>query len=92
MVEIAHTIEASLAARGYAATLVLGYANGMAGYLCTAQAYAEGGYESAQAHVPYHRPAPFSAETETALTAAAVALVNRITPEPSRSKEAAIPA
>ena len=72
MVEIAQAIEVGVAgAEGIAATLVLGYANGMAGYLCTAQAYAEGGYESAQAHVPYHRPAPFSDGTAAALEATA---------------------
>lgn len=79
MVEIALAIEAGLAdAKGNAATLVLGYANGMAGYLCTKQAYAEGGYESAQAHVAYHRPAPFTDDTATALTAAALALAAEV--------------
>ena len=78
MVEIAQTIEAALAGRGFAATLVLGYSNGMAGYLCTARAYAEGGYESAQAHVGYHRPAPFRADTEVLLAENAVAVAGAV--------------
>jgi len=79
MVEIAQAIEARLAdATGTDATLVLGYANGMAGYLCTARAYAEGGYESAEAHFAYHRPAPFSADTATALTQAALMLAAEV--------------
>jgi hypothetical protein len=78
MVEIAQTIESSLTSRGFSATLALGYCNGMAGYLCTARAYAEGGYESAQAHVAYHRPAPFSADTEMLLVQAAVALAGEV--------------
>jgi hypothetical protein len=78
-VEIALAIEAGLPRAGRdAAPLVLGYANGMAGYLCTAQAYAEGGYESARAHIPYHRPAPFTEDTATALTEAALALAGQV--------------
>lgn len=79
MVEIALAIEAGLSrTAGSAATLVLGYANGMAGYLCTAQAYADGGYESARAHIPYHRPAPFTDDTASVLTEAALALAGQV--------------
>jgi neutral ceramidase len=75
MLEIGQAIEAGLAdAKGIAETLVLGYSNGMVGYLCTAKAYAEGGYESGQAHRAYNRPAPFTDDTATALTEAALAL------------------
>ena len=60
--------------------LVLGYSNGMAGYLCTAQAYAEGGYESAQAYRGFHRPAPFADDTETRLSDAAASLAGEVRP------------
>jgi neutral ceramidase len=40
--------------------LVCGYSNDGVGYLCTPRAIREGGYEAAQAHFMYHRPAPFS--------------------------------
>jgi len=78
-VELGQAIEAQLAgAPGIAEVLVLGYANGCVGYLCTAEAYAEGGYESASAHVNYHRPAPFAADTETRIVSGAVALARQL--------------
>ncbi len=78
-VEIGQQIEARLLAHAeIEAVLVLGYANGNAGYLCTAQAYAEGGYEAASAHVNYHRPAPYGSETESLLVETAVSLAKRL--------------
>ena len=44
--------------------LVCGYTNDNVGYLCTPRALREGGYEAAVAHNMYHRPSPFSADTE----------------------------
>lgn len=78
-IEIGQQIEARLLAHaGVEAVLVLGYANGNAGYLCTAQAYAEGGYEAASAHINYHRPAPYLPETEALLVETAVSLAERL--------------
>jgi hypothetical protein len=78
-VETGRAIETRLATTpGIAAVLVLGYANGSAGYLCTAQANAEGGYESAQAYFNTQRPGPFTDDTEAALIAAAATLAQRL--------------
>ncbi len=78
-VEIAQGIEARLAPRdGVDAAIILGYSNGTSGYLCTAQQYAEGGYESGTAHIPYHRPAPFADDTEALLADAAVTLADQV--------------
>lgn len=78
-VEIGQAIESELLARaGISTVLVLGYANGNAGYLCTARAYAEGGYESAGAHINYHRPAPFTDATETLLVERTTALAGSL--------------
>jgi neutral ceramidase len=74
-VEIGQAIEEQLLGRaGVGAVLVAGYANGNAGYLCTAEAYAEGGYEAATAHVNYHRPGPYTDETASLLIEAATSL------------------
>jgi neutral ceramidase len=73
--EIGQAIEGQLLAQaGISAVMVVGYANGNAGYLCTARAYAEGGYEAASAHVNYHRPGPYSDETEDLVVKAATSL------------------
>jgi neutral ceramidase len=74
-VEIGQAIEQQLRGQhGTDAVLVVGYANGNAGYLCTAEAYAEGGYEAATAHVNYHRPGPYTDETESLLVGTATSL------------------
>ena len=44
--------------------LVCGYTNDCIGYLCTADAVREGGYEAAGAHQVYYRPSPFAAAAE----------------------------
>jgi hypothetical protein len=78
-VETGRAIEARLVATpGIVAVLVLGYANGSAGYLCTAQANAEGGYESAQAYFNSQRPGPYADDTEAAIVAAAGTLAQRL--------------
>ncbi len=78
-VETGRAIEARLVATpGIAAVLVLGYANGSAGYLCTAQANAEGGYESAQAYFNSQRPGPYADDTEAAIVAAVGTLAQRL--------------
>jgi neutral ceramidase len=78
-VEIGQAIEEQLLGRaGVGAVLVAGYANGNAGYLCTAAAYAEGGYEAATAHVNYHRPGPFTDATESLLVDAATSLATAL--------------
>jgi len=78
-VEIGQQIEARLLAHpAIEAVLVLGYANGNAGYLCTAQASTEGGYEAASAHINYHRPAPYINKTESLLVETAVSLAERL--------------
>ncbi|PWT80821.1 MAG: hypothetical protein C5B57_11630 [Blastocatellia bacterium] len=58
--------------------VISGYANDAVGYLCTKRALQDGGYEAADAHKVYHRPAPFGADTlsiiQRACTTAAVQL------------------
>src|SRR5262245_13653710 len=44
--------------------LVYGYTNDCVGYFCTPKALREGGYEAAAAHRVYHRPSPFSSDTQ----------------------------
>jgi hypothetical protein len=51
--------------------LVYGYTNDCVGYLCTPKALREGGYEAAAAHRVYHRPSPFSSDTQERVFAAA---------------------
>lgn len=50
--------------------LLLGYTNGMTGYLVTARQLAEGGYEADEAPYYFGMPAPFAPEAEDVLTAA----------------------
>jgi hypothetical protein len=54
--------------------LVAGYANNLCGYLCTAAATTEGGYEQTQAFAAYGRPAPFAPAVEHILVEGGVAL------------------
>jgi hypothetical protein len=51
-----------------AATLFVGYANGCVGYLPTAAACAEGGYEVEEAQLPYRVSGTFAPETESLVT------------------------
>ena len=62
--------------------LALGYANGNSGYLCTAAAMFEGGYEPARAYKYYLRPGPFAPEIEPTLIQTALDLAKR---SPQRS-------
>lgn len=68
MHEIGLAIEAALATPA----VVLGYTNANPGYLCTARAMAEGGYEPTCYLTSYHHPAPFSPDTEERLRQAAL--------------------
>jgi neutral ceramidase len=68
MIEIGAAVEQSLGGQ----TVVMGYTNANPGYLCTAQAMAEGGYEPTCYLTSYHHPAPFTPETEQLLRRAAV--------------------
>jgi hypothetical protein len=86
MQEIGWAIERGLVELGLASrergdlTLVVGYANGQVGYLCTASAVAEGGYESAIAWRAYGRPGPFAPSVESLLVDAALRLALAIGP------------
>jgi neutral ceramidase len=80
LIEIGWSIERGLAELGLAdpgrgdMTLALGYANGNSGYLCTAAAMFEGGYEPARAYKYYLRPGPFAPEVEPTLIETALDL------------------
>ena len=80
LIEIGWSIERGLAELGLAdpgradMTLALGYANGNSGYLCTAAAMFEGGYEPARAYKYYLRPGPFAPEIEPTLIETALDL------------------
>ena len=63
MLEIGQQVETGLAGN----TIVLGYTNGNAGYLCTQRAYDEGGYEPTCFFRTYLHPAPFTRDTEKIL-------------------------
>ena len=59
--ETADRLETAIAETGFTgATLVLGYADGVPGYLPPRSAYPHGGYEVADAHRYYAMPGPFS--------------------------------
>jgi hypothetical protein len=74
-VEIGLAIEQQLRGAAPACTvLVAGYTNNVCGYLCTAAAFAEGGYEPVQSYQPFGRPAPFAPVVETILREAGVHL------------------
>jgi neutral ceramidase len=80
MLEIGLSIERGLVELGLAdpargdLTLTIGYANDYVGYLCTASAFGEGGYEPATAYPDYLRPGPFAPEVEAALVGTALGL------------------
>lgn len=57
--------------------LLLGYTNGMTGYLVTARQLAEGGYEADEAPYYFGMPAPFAPEAEDVLTTA----LGQLTPQ-----------
>jgi len=64
-----------------AATIVLGYSNGVVTYLPTARGLEEGGYE-AEAYRFYRLPGPYSPDAEKTVLEAAVKLAR---PKPQRS-------
>ena len=74
MNEIGVAIEQSLAEP----TIVMGYTNANPGYLCTARAMAEGGYEPTCYLTSYHHPAPFTPDTEHLLQRASVAAAGQL--------------
>ena len=80
LIEIGWSIERGLVELGLAdlergdMTLALGYANGNSGYLCTAAAMFEGGYEPARSYKYYLRPGPFAPEIEPTLIQTALDL------------------
>lgn len=57
----------------------VGYANGLVGYIPTAKALVEGGYESDDSHKLYGVPYPYAPETEEILLNTAKELCNEIT-------------
>jgi hypothetical protein len=59
-------------------TIVMAYTNANPGYLCTARAMAEGGYEPTCYLTSYHHPAPFTPDTEHLLQRAAVTAAGRL--------------
>lgn len=86
LIEIGWSIERGLVELGLAdpergdMTLALGYANGNSGYLCTAAAMFEGGYEPARAYKYYLRPGPFTPRIEPTLIQTALDLAKQSTP------------
>lgn len=68
-------IKRSLADEG---VVVLGYTNGVAGYVPDRLAYTHGGYEVEEAHRFYGRPAAFAPEAGEALVEEAVRLVQQV--------------
>ena len=86
LIEIGWSIERGLVELGLAdpgrgdVTLALGYANGNSGYLCTAAAMFEGGYEPARAYKYYLRPGPFAPEIEPTLIQTALDLAMQSAP------------
>jgi hypothetical protein len=90
MLEIGLAIERSLAEYGLAhpeqgdLTLALGYTNNYAGYLCTASAMQEGGYEPG-AWWEYQRPGPFAPQLESILVTTALELAQELGPARSQS-------
>jgi hypothetical protein len=58
--------------------VVLGYANGVPGYVPHRSAYPEGGYEVAQAHIGYGAPAAFAPEAGELLVEAALHAIARL--------------
>ncbi len=60
--------------------LVLGYANGNVGYLCTATSFFEGGYEPLTSFDYYLKPGPFKPEIEATLVNTALDLAVELGP------------
>ena len=74
-------VEFGLAIKAHAAprpVLPLAYANGTPGYIPHRSAYAEGGYEVADAYRYYGAPAPFAPEAGEAVAATACALLDEL--------------
>ncbi len=75
-------VEFGLAIKAHAAprpVLPLAYANGTPGYIPHRSAYAEGGYEVADAYRYYGAPAPFAPEAGESVVATACALLDDLT-------------
>jgi hypothetical protein len=70
--------------------VVCGYANDAVGYLCTPQALQEGGYEAADAHRVYHRPAAFAEATLSVIQRACTVAAGRLGHAPSRWRAGAV--
>jgi hypothetical protein len=70
--------------------VVCGYANDAVGYLCTPQALQEGGYEAADAHRVYHRPAAFADTTLLVIQRACTVAAATLGHAPSRWRAAAV--
>jgi neutral ceramidase len=70
--------------------VVCGYANDAVGYLCTPQALREGGYEAADAHRVYHRPAAFAETTLSVILRACTVAAARLGHAPGRWRPAAV--
>lgn len=67
-------VSEAIAARVDAPVLVAGYCDGVPGYLPTADAYPEGGYEVDDAHMYYAMPGPFRRGSAEEVIDAAVSL------------------
>jgi hypothetical protein len=66
------------AASPFRKTFVVGYANGVVGYIPTAKAFEEGGYEVESAHKFYYGVHRFTPEVEKLVTEAALALAREL--------------
>ena len=65
-----------------AKTFVVGYANGNVGYIQTAAAFEDGGYEVESAHKFYYGVYCFTPEVEKVVTDGAIALANQLATTP----------
>jgi hypothetical protein len=65
-------------------SVVLGYSNGVAGYVPTAKAISEGGYEPARAYPFFHLPGPYTNEVESMILQTVVELLPRSTERPAK--------
>lgn len=75
----ADRLEAAIAAAGFTGTsLVLGYADGVPGYLPPRNAYPEGGYEVSDAHRYYAMEGPFAAGAVELLEEAVLDTVRQV--------------
>jgi N-acylglucosamine 2-epimerase len=78
LVELALDIER----RAAPPVVVVGYANGVPGYIPHRSAYAEGGYEPCEAHRFYGRPAAFAPEAAELLVEEALRAIEHLPPSP----------